>query len=355
MAINEIDVVEGRRLGKKKPVDKPRLELSRYLTGVVPAHPPIVDHFSRINDWGLYHNDEFGVCGPTFVANSRKLTTGYLAAQEQEPTDQEVFDLYRRSGNPRFDPNKAWNDPTQDDNGVIMQDMLAEVVKNGFAGVNALGFAAVDTKNLDEVRAAIAIFGFLGFGVDLKTAQQEQTNHRLWDYVSGSGEWGGHAILAGRYADSTDDGQDRLAVITWADVVDCTDNFLLNQLDEAWVVIWPEHLQDRTFMEGIDLATFAQDYEQITGRPFPVPISPTPVPPAPAPAPTPPAPTPAPPAPTPPQPDVNTFRIDDPAVVAHIHSASSRKNVSPEQWVTKHFRNYFHVVGLDFDPEEQDG
>lgn len=292
VAENELQHHQGRRLGRKKPSNGPALRLGSYLTGTVPAHPAAADHFAQVSDWGLYGNDQFGDCGPTSVANSRKLVTKYLSSNEVSPSQDDVYDLYRRSGNPRFDPSLAEGDPNQDDNGVDMQTMLSAVLKGGIGGTKALGFAKVDTSNLEEMRAAIAIFGFLLLGVDLQTAQQTQTDARLWDYKS-SGEWGGHAILNGRYSTGT---KDRTAVITWAEVVDCTDAFLTHQCDEAWVVIWPEHLSSETFLAGVDLAMFAADYKAITGRDFPAPVPPTPTPVPPAPTPTPdPAPTPEPP------------------------------------------------------------
>jgi hypothetical protein len=285
---NELQQHHGRRLGRKKPSNKPSLRLSGYLTGTVPAHPAAADHFAKVSDWGLYDNDQYGDCGPTSVANSRKLITRYLAAQESSPSQDDVFDLYKRSGNPDFDPATD-----ADDNGVDMQTMLSAVVKGGIGGVKALGFAKVDVTNLEEMRAAIAIFGFLLLGVDLQTAQQTQTDNKLWDYKS-TAEWGGHAILNGRYV--TESGHDRSAVITWAEVVDMTDAFIAHQLDEAWVVIWPEHLTSETFLAGVDLTAFAADYKALTGRDFPAAVPPTPAPtPAPTPSPTPdPTPTPTP-------------------------------------------------------------
>lgn len=327
MAVNEHVVVPNRRLGKRKPLGKKRLPLGRFLTGVVPPVPRTADYFTQVRDWGLYRNDEFGVCGPTSVANSRKLTTLYLTGKEVSPTQDDVFDLYRRSGNPRFDPNTG-----ADDNGVYMQDMLSSVVTTGIGGVKALGFASVDVDDIEEIRAAIAIFGFLLLGTDLKEAQQSQTNARLWDYVSGSGEWGGHAVLTGRYSDSPSDPADRTGIITWAEVVDITDSFLSRQVDEAWVVIWPEHLRDKTFLEGVNLHAFAAAYTDLTGRKFPAPIPPVPSP-DPAPAPGPP--------PTPSADGGANFRVTDPRLVARITKAAARSSLTLDEWATHHFQTYF--------------
>jgi hypothetical protein len=280
--------VTARALGRRPPKNAPALRLGTYLTGVVPPHPAATDHLSEVSDWGLWDNDQVGDCGPVSVANSRKLITRYLTDLEAQPTQTDVFDLYRRSGNPGFDPNDPGG---HGDQGVDMQTMLEAAASGGFAGVKPLGFAKVDPSSLEQVRAAIAVFGSVLLGVNLEVAQQTQTGHGFWDYQQ-SGEWGGHAVVAGRYSPASPPAQvglvlDEVGVVTWARVVDVSDAFLTHQLEEAWVVIWPEHLGSRTFLEGVDLAALAADYRALTGRPFPgaVPPSPQPVPPGPAPQP----------------------------------------------------------------------
>jgi hypothetical protein len=114
--------------------------------------------------------------------------------------------------------------------------------------------------------------------VNLETAQEGQTDAGgPWDYKRSS-EWGGHAVLGGRYSDSSNGKQDRTGVVTWVELIDMTDGFISRQLEEVWVVIWPEHLTDKTFLEGVDLATLAADYEALTGRDFPAPVTPAPQP-----------------------------------------------------------------------------
>lgn len=268
---------ETMKLGRRPPKNAPALRLSTVLTGVTPLHPVAVNHFANVRDWGLYGNDRYGDCGPTSVANLRKLTTLYLTGTEQSPSQDDVLDLYRRSGNPAFNPN----DPEgPGDQGVDMQTMLEAVHSGGIAGVKCDGFAKVDHTNLDELRAAVAIFGGLLLGVNLETAQQRQTSRGVWDWAN-SAEWGGHAVLTGSYT-SAQTGSD-LAVVTWAEVVGLTQAFERHQIEEAWVVIWPELRGTKAFLAGVDQAVLADDYLALTGRPFPT-AGPTP---APVPAPTP--------------------------------------------------------------------
>lgn len=273
--------VAGMRLGRRPASNKPALRLRSILTGVVPSHPFTVRRTDDVPDWDIRGNDRFGVCGPVAVANARALTTTVLAGIEQYPNLPAVYDLYERSGNPGF-PN--------DDNGVDLQTMLKEVARNGIravdittAPVRAVAFAKVDITNLDEVRAAIAIFGCLILGVNLREAQQRQT---VWEYTRGSPPWGGHAVLAADYTSLAGRGQPDIGFVTWGAVLQVTDEFWRGQTDEAWVVIWPEHFGSTSFHEGIDVVALANAYYDLTGRVLPVPAPqppprPVPVPPAP--------------------------------------------------------------------------
>lgn len=279
-----------RALGRR-PHDpqRPVLKLADYLTGEIPSHPGFADYLANVPAWGLYGNNRYGDCGPAAVANQRRQVSQYLGGDMNAPTVEDVFDLYRRAGNPNFDPATGTGD-----NGVVLADLLTACVTGGIGGVKALGYAAVDVTDPDEVRAAIALFGSLLFGVDLDVAQRAQTDaHTPWDYVRRSSDWGGHCVLAGAYTSSTAAGTVDISVISWAERIGTTDAFCGRQLAEAYVVIWPELLGTTEFDAGVDLAALARDYQALTGRPFPHPPTP-PAPPTPAPPVGPPSPHPRP-------------------------------------------------------------
>ncbi len=242
------------------------LELGDFLTGVLPQYPDHVDYLKGIS-YGMYLNNRYGICGPTAVCNSRRMVTAFLEGQMQAPSQEACEDLYRRSGNPNF---------PADDNGVIMQQMLQEVLRGGIDGVKCVAFARVNISKLDELDAAIAIFGNVLFGVNLQAAQQSQLSSGVWDYAP-SGPWGGHAVMGGAFG--TQGGND---VITWEQRVRMTDRFIRQQGLEAWVVLWPEHLRQKQFLQSVDIWAMASAYEALTGKKFPAPL-----PPKPAPGPTP--------------------------------------------------------------------
>ena len=263
----------GRALGKRPPLEKRALMLRDILTGVVPDHPLTVDYLGNI-PFGLYGNNRFGVCGPAAVANYRRLVTTLITDVPDFPTQDDVWDLYRRSGNPGFDPALYPDDPRQQDEGVYMHVMLDALHTGGIGGTRCVAFAKIDVDDRETLRAATAIFGGLLYGVDLQSAQQSQTDTGTWDYVP-SGEWGGHAVPGGQYD------QDSLRVVTWAELVDMTDRFVAEQADEAWVIVFDEHFGSRAFLQGVDLEALRQAYRALTGRDLPTPEPPEP--PAPAP------------------------------------------------------------------------
>lgn len=281
------------------PTDRRRLaNTARLRLAVPPAHPLVADHLSKVPTWNGTTNFHFGTCGPVSVANFVIMTWKYLLGLDVTVPDAAIFDLYRRSGNPDFDPATGAGDK-----GVDMTVMLSALNSGGIEithpdggteVVKPLCFAA-HTTDIDTVRAVTDIFGGTLFGLDLDMAQQSQA--ATWDYVPGSAAWGGHATFAGSYT-SKALGVDE-SLVTWTRVVGTTDAFLGHQLAEAYVPVFQPLWDDPGFDEGVDKQALAADYTAVTGKPFPVPVPPSPAPP---PVPKPPAPTP-PPAPEPPAPD----------------------------------------------------
>lgn len=293
----EKHVVEGRRLGRR-PTDPERLArtVKLKLTRTVPAVPVSADHLSKVLAWMMGANNKFGTCGPTSVANYLVMLYQYLAGETITVTDDQVFDLYRRSGNPTFDPTAEpdENGDVPGDGGVDMTVMLSALVSGGISITHADGrvenvkpycFAALDT-DIDTVRAVTDIFGMAHLAVDLQTAQQDQSdaNPPLWDY-SRSGEWGGHAIPGGSYTSQAGKGQRDESVVSWQMPVGTTDAFISKQLTEAYVVVWPLLWGTAGFQQGVDQAALVADYEGATGKQW---TGPTPgTNPTPAPTPTP--------------------------------------------------------------------
>ena len=315
-----MDLKFGRRPGDPA---RPRIRLARSLTGVVPAHPAAADYLARLSGWQMLGNDAEGDCVAVTWANLRRLTTAVLATEFYPPMTQ-VQSVY------------ATQNPGGTDNGMDIQTLLEYLVRTGGPdGVKALGFAAVDYANPEEVKAAIAIFGAVWTGIVVQDAQVSQFSARQpWDYVSGSPDAGGHSVLAGGYGTG---GTGQLGgdekFITWAQETSFTDRYWSREVQECWVVIWPEHLGSKAFLEGVDLAQFAADYTALTGNPFPVPV-----PPQPAPVP----PGPVPPAPVPPAP----FDASDQQLWAATEGWSAERHAGGNKKAAQAVRAWARAKGL---------
>jgi hypothetical protein len=280
-----------RRYGRKPPTRKPAVQLGRHLTGVVPIHPAAADYLSRLSEWQMLGNDTAGDCVAVTWANVRRLVTAVLAVENYPPISQ-VWAVYETQ-NPGFDPNGSadTNGPGSSyDNGMDIQTLLDYLVKTGGPdGVKSLGYASLDYTNAAEVQAAIAIFGSIWVGLNVLDANMTEFDEgQPWNYVKGSPVDGGHSVVVGGYGPAGAGqlgGDERF--ITWAEETSFTDTFWKHEIEEAWVVLWPEMLTDPAFLAGVNLTTFEADWTDITGDPFPAVTPPAPTPP---PVPVPPVP-----------------------------------------------------------------
>lgn len=290
------------KLGRRAPKQAPALRLRSYLTGALPQVPAAEDYLAALNGgWEMLGNDTAGDCVAVTWANVRRLVSTTLGTPSY-PTQDQVWKVYQTQ-NPGFDPNggSATGPGSGNDNGMDIQTLLELLTTTGGPdGVKALAFAQVDHRNPAEVKAAIALFGSVWTGINvLQANMQEFGAGQPWDYSTSPVE-GGHSIVTGGYGPPGGGalgGDERF--ITWAQETSFTDAFWQHCVEEAWVVIWPEHLGSREFLAGVDLSQLAADYTAITGRPFPAvvtPPKPEPTPPAPGPTP-PPKPSPVPPPP----------------------------------------------------------
>jgi hypothetical protein len=266
---------ESRKLGLK-PNDptKPRLKLR--LTGAVrtvPEHPIAADVFGSV-ELGLDLNNEFGTCVPTGFDNFRRMVTLLLTGTQTSASMADILAWYRTQ-NPTFDPDLPWDDPKQEDNGMVIQDFLTWLTKHGII----LGFASVDPADDEMLKAADYLAMGPINGLDLDEAQvRGQFDAGTWDYDPHSSAAGGHCVPTGAYSGNASAQED---CATWATRIHMTQSFLDRQRSEAWAVLLPEHVTHPGFREHFDLAAFASAYTEITGRAFPVKVDPDPAPPTP--------------------------------------------------------------------------
>jgi hypothetical protein len=201
------------KFGRKPPKNAPALMLADILTGAVPEHPLSEDYLAKLQNWQMLGNDRYGDCVAVTWANMRRLVTGVLTPVECYPTLDQVIMLYKTQ-NPSF--------PTQDD-GMEIQTCLEYLLHDGGPdGIKMVAFAKVNMSNLEEVKAALAIFGCLWIGTFVQQANMTQFNQgQPWDHVPNSPIVGGHSVLGGGYLGAaTND----IRFITWSRETGFTDN-----------------------------------------------------------------------------------------------------------------------------------
>lgn len=268
-----------RKLGKRRPSNKPAINFGQHLKAV-PPHP-LTDPAPNFN-YPMDLNDAWGDCVVAGWDHWLEVVHRLLLGAYTNLTEAEILAHYREQ-NPNFDPHgtASTNGPgSSADGGMDIQVFLEARVKDG----SLLGFAKVDYTNHDEMLAAIYLGLGIITGVVVDQAQmQSQFDQGVWDYVAHSPEAGGHCIPIVGY-------QPVPECVSWAKIVECTMAFIDHQMEEAWIGITQAHADHPQFWEYVDLASFAAAYKGLTGRDFPIPV------PAPTPEPSP-TPTPAPPAP----------------------------------------------------------
>ncbi len=257
---------------------KPRLKLSPFLSSrLVGEAPTHVDYLSRVTSWDMYRNDQIGDCGPCGLAHWVRASGNYGDGTPFTATTQNVLDFYTAVSG--YDQRTGAND-----NGVVLQEMLEVARKQGApGGMPIVAFAEVNVADLDEVKAAINMFGHVLVGANLPTSASTQLDRgQKWDVVSGSagipGSWGGHCVHVGAYGDG------EFTCTTWGRTQKLTEAWWRRYVAETWVAV-PQgewiNVQGRT-PTGLDLHGLGGELARLTGgvNPFPdaVPGSVTPVP-----------------------------------------------------------------------------
>lgn len=275
-------------LGKRPPKNAKAIPFGRLYAALVPDHPSTYDPIQG-KVWEILHNDEWGDCVVVTYYTLRRIASWLVGKDDYPPSDDRILALYRTQ-NPNFDPTDPQHGGgSQYDGGMDIQTLLEMLHKDGWDGTKVVAFAKVDHTNVEELKAALYAIGALWIGcVVSQDNEQEFGAHRPW--TVGGQPLGGHSITGTGYT------RDVVSIETWADEGYLSNDYVAdgqNGVDEAWLVLFPEHVENLTDEQKTALNTA---YKDITGSDIQWPDTPTPQPqpePTPTPEPTP-APTPAP-------------------------------------------------------------
>lgn len=237
-----------KRLGLVKGFDPSSVRvagpMARYLR--VSKLPPIPANpdYSAVAAWLLWLNDKLGDC--TIESWLHGVTACLARAGRKIPTFTKPQVQAGYSGACGYNPK----DPSTDQGGDPAK-VLAYLQSTGVAGHKADAAVTVNLANAKEVRTAIELFGGIWLALDLHVAQQRQ---KVWDYVPGSGEWGGHMtwLIAPR------------KIVTWNEVVGCTSRFLAKQAIVGYAIVNVDLLNaNGVSPDGLDLAQLRADVQLV--------------------------------------------------------------------------------------------
>lgn len=266
--------------GRRPPKNAPALRFAAIRDAVtIPNHPASYDSIFGWSDWDMLGNDTWGDCVSVTWSTIRRIVSKVHVGVDHYPGLDQVLALYKTQ-NPHFDPSSSIHGAgSADDQGMDIQTLLEYLVAHGGPdGTKALAFAKLDHRNPEEVRAAAAIFNFVWLGVDVSD-HDERVFPGLWDVNRYDSILGGHSITMTGYDSST------FKMETWAEEGSLSLAYMSQRVEEAWVVVWPEHAANLTTdQRGALNAAF----REMTGRDIDWGDTPVPTPtPGPAPAPVP--------------------------------------------------------------------
>lgn len=252
------------KLGKKQAkFDDRTLRFTKYrLVKKLPAViPPTDDHYSKIPNWPMMGNDQYGDC---VLASSGHIIQDWTtyASTPKYPTDSQVISLYLKLS-PR-------------DEGLVMLDTLNLWRQSGLWNVDDKIFAyvALDPKDITQAKEAIYLFGNIHIGMSLP----DNNTFGPWDAVQGPpNPYNGHAVCLVGYDDKG------FWAVSWGQLMHVSWAWYTKYCDESYAILSDDWLTSSgKTIDGFDFETLKTDLNEITGAVTPPPD------PQPEPPPTPP-------------------------------------------------------------------
>jgi hypothetical protein len=116
----------------------------------------------------------------------------------------------------------------------------------------------IKSGDFSEVAEAAYLFGAVGVGIQVpQSAETEFDEHKMWSYVEGSPNAGGHyvPIVAHRK---------HIECVTWGRVQPMGQRFISHYVDEAWAMVNPDFLDvNGKSPQGFDMQQLQADLAQL--------------------------------------------------------------------------------------------
>ncbi|WP_042386621.1 hypothetical protein [Streptacidiphilus melanogenes] len=233
------------KLGPQFPVGLK--QFTAYAAAPLPKPPAAVDWATKVDDWPMDGNDQYGDCTMAAAAHLIQSWNAQTAQADPVPTEQQVVDQYFHLSGGK-------------DTGLVESQVLAAWQKKGLWGNRIIAYAPVNVHAQTAIKQTISLFGGVYAGIQVPAnAQLQFQDGKPWTLEE---NWqsqpieGGHAVpLLGYDADW-------LYVVTWGAVQQVAWDWWQTYGDEAWAVLAQEYHEAGT-VNGIDIATLTADLKQI--------------------------------------------------------------------------------------------
>lgn len=220
------------KLGRQKRVFNAKIpHMSAILASrKFPMPPASVDWTKGVTEYSTMLNTELGCCTISAIFHSIQIWS-LNSSEEITESDKSVLSLYEEACG--YSP-----DDSSSDQGGIEQNVLKYCCNTGVplddgTREKFLGFAEVDTRNINDIKTTIAEFGICYLGVEIPQGIWDESGNpkTVWDGSGDSEIVGGHAIAACKYDETG------VTVISWGSLYLLTWEFFSKYVDEAYAII----------------------------------------------------------------------------------------------------------------------
>jgi hypothetical protein len=231
--------------------------LEVYATAPIPTPPPTWEVplqkqvTAGLPVYPIDGNATYGDCTVAGVDHLSRAFSALFNEPYKPPTEKALVAKYFQLGKGQ-------------DNGLNEEFVLNEWYKEGLFGTKIAGFAPLSTTSLLQWHQAICMYGGAYLGIrcpeSAQRAFQKQSETGVvvpWTY-EGEETNDGHCVVALGYGPNGG-----LHCATWGGIAVLTPSFLAHYLDEAWVVLSQQLVEDKKDTLGINVEALQADLAKL--------------------------------------------------------------------------------------------
>ena len=250
------------KLGKLAPkIDARTLQFKDYLA-TLPPIPAAIDWMGKVTTIGMLANDSVGDCAVASAFHLDELWTANAATEIVATDAQALADYSAISGYNLADPNS--------DTGCALIDVLNYWRQTGMNGRKITAYVQVSHRNIQHLKAAIALFGGVYLGIQVPSRAMDQFDAgQPWTDTAPDELEGGHGVPGVAFSNEVvpgfTAGVDGMTLVTWGQAQFASWDWLAIYLDEAYAILSPEWIAaNGSAPSGLDLQQLMTDLKGVT-------------------------------------------------------------------------------------------